>query len=177
MTLKYHIFLPILLETKRLYMHQRHLLVCGDIFIIPARALLFIYVQWTFFSWKMAQSCHGIIAGISERLQILSARVPPEHRCSANCGLFAVGASSQLEKCKKWCIRRLNCPHFLSRLCNTLKKRCHWGSTFFFTTPNSAYLYLKVQNTDLQSTYRHHRSQNRWKLPLKVLYFSHMSGV
>lgn len=50
MTLKYHIFLPILLETKRLYMHQRHLLVCGDIFIIPARALLFIYVQWTFFS-------------------------------------------------------------------------------------------------------------------------------
>ncbi len=83
MTLKYHIFLPILLETKRLYMHQRHLLVCGDIFIIPARALLFIYVQWTFFSWKMVQSCHGIIAGISERWQILSAHVPPELCCSA----------------------------------------------------------------------------------------------
>lgn len=50
MTLKYHIFLPILLATKRLKMHQRYLLVCGDIFIIPASALLFIYAQWTFFS-------------------------------------------------------------------------------------------------------------------------------
>lgn len=78
MTLKYHIFLPILLATKRLKMHQGYLLVCGDIFIIPASALLFIYAQWTFFSWEMAQSCHGIIAGISECWQILSAHAPRE---------------------------------------------------------------------------------------------------
>lgn len=45
MTLKRHIFLFIFLLLQWLNMHQLHLLVCGDIFIIPYQALVFIYAQ------------------------------------------------------------------------------------------------------------------------------------
>lgn len=77
MTLKYHIFLPVLFAWKRLKMRyyvglQCHFRKYSRRFAIYLRAM-------DLFSWKMAQSCHGIIVGISACWQILSAHF--KHCC------------------------------------------------------------------------------------------------